>query len=124
MRRSRSPASSYCTASGRDSSDWDVWAFRAKLHLRSGTPCLVLEFSMAQTGSVFACDGYLHQSRLGQESPAAKGTETKKRAKAAPDRRQRALLLSVSGGRKKKDERAAEPATVATSRLLKKGCRF
>src|SRR5215471_18526396 len=24
MRRSRSPASSYCTASGRDSSDWDV----------------------------------------------------------------------------------------------------
>src|ERR1700730_14324008 len=68
-RRSRSPASSYCTAAGRDSSDWDVWAFRAKLHLRSGTPCLVLEFSMAQTGSVFARDAYLHQSLLTSVGP-------------------------------------------------------
>src|SRR5882724_11977884 len=32
---------------------------------------------------------------LVQEPPAAKGTETKKRAQAAPDRRQRALLLPV-----------------------------
>ena len=32
------PVSSYCTASGGDSSDWDVRAFKAKLRLRSGTP--------------------------------------------------------------------------------------
>jgi hypothetical protein len=51
---------------------------------------------------------------LGQEPPAAKAAKTNKRAKAAPDRRQRALLLPVSGGQKKKDERATEPATVAT----------
>src|ERR1700730_668612 len=51
MRRSRSLVSSYCTASGRDSSDWDVWLFRAKPRLRSGTPCLGLEFSMARTAA-------------------------------------------------------------------------
>ena len=50
---------------------------------------------------------------LVQEPPSAKVTKAK-RAKAAPDRRQRALLLPVSGGRKKKEERATEPATVAT----------
>src|ERR1700730_5419734 len=54
MRRSRSPASSYCTASGRDSSDWDVWAFKAELRLRFGTPCWGLEFFMAQQGKRFA----------------------------------------------------------------------
>src|SRR5262249_48595615 len=48
MRRSRSPASSYSTASGRDSSDWDVWAFKAKLRLRSEMWCLGLEVSAAQ----------------------------------------------------------------------------
>src|SRR3984893_17010889 len=53
MRRSRSPASSYCTASARDSSHWDVWAFRVKPRLKSGMPCLGLEFSMAQTGAFF-----------------------------------------------------------------------
>src|SRR5467141_3571945 len=62
MRRSRSPASSYCSASGRDNSDWDVWAFKVKLRLRSGTPYLALEVSAAQKGSAFARDGYLHQS--------------------------------------------------------------
>jgi DNA end-binding protein Ku len=51
---------------------------------------------------------------LVQEPPTTKGAKTKKRAQAAPDRRQRALLLPVSGSRKKKEERATEPATVAT----------
>src|SRR5712671_1470102 len=45
MRRSRSPASSYCSASARDNSGWDVWAFKAKLRRRSGTRCLGLEVS-------------------------------------------------------------------------------
>src|ERR1700738_3170764 len=40
-----------CTASGGDSSDWDVRAFKAKLRLRSGTPFLALEVSTAQKGS-------------------------------------------------------------------------
>src|SRR5438105_5986827 len=53
------------------------------------------------------------KSSLVQEPAAAKGAKTNKRAKAAPDRRQRALLLPVSGGRKKKEERPTEPATVA-----------
>ena len=45
----------------KGNSDWDVWAFRAKLRLRSGTPCLGLEFSMARR-ALIARDGYLHQS--------------------------------------------------------------
>src|SRR5215471_15524632 len=53
MRRSRSPALSYCTASGRDSSDWDVWAVKAGLRLRFGTRYLGLEVSTAARGSVF-----------------------------------------------------------------------
>jgi hypothetical protein len=60
--RIRAPASSYCTASGRDCSDWNVWGAGAKLRLRSGTPCLRLEVSTAQ-GKRFARDSYLHQSR-------------------------------------------------------------
>jgi DNA end-binding protein Ku len=56
---------------------------------------------------------------LVQEAPAAKGAKTNKRAKAAPDRRQRALLLPVSGGRKKKEERVTEPARVAEKRREK-----
>jgi DNA end-binding protein Ku len=51
---------------------------------------------------------------LREEPPAAKVAKTRKRAKAAPDRRQRAMLLPVSGGRKKEEKRATEPATVAT----------
>jgi hypothetical protein len=62
IKRIRAPASSYCTASGRDSSDWNVWGSGAKLRLRSGTPCLRLEVSTAQ-GKRFARDSYLHQSR-------------------------------------------------------------
>src|SRR5215470_5820352 len=63
MRRSRKPASSYCIASGRDSSHWDVWAFKASLRLRFGTRCLGLEVSTAAKGKrSFARDCYLHQS--------------------------------------------------------------
>jgi DNA end-binding protein Ku len=51
---------------------------------------------------------------LAQEMPAAK--VAKKRAKAAPDRRQTALLLPVAGGREKKKE---EPAAAATRRRKK-----
>jgi Ku protein len=53
---------------------------------------------------------------LAQELPASKPG---KRAKAAPDRRQRALLLPVSGGRKEQEERVTEPAPVATRRRKK-----
>jgi DNA end-binding protein Ku len=49
---------------------------------------------------------------LAQETPAAKAMP-KKRARGAPDRRQRALLLPVAGGRKEKEEPATEPATLA-----------
>jgi DNA end-binding protein Ku len=56
---------------------------------------------------------------LAQEAPAAKVARGKKGNKAAPDRRQRALLLPVSGGRKKKEERATQPATVAEKRRTK-----
>ena len=49
---------------------------------------------------------------LVQEPPAA--AKTRKRAKAAPDRRQRALLLPVSGGRKDTVKPATEPTTVAS----------
>ena len=47
------------------------------------------------------------------QAPSAKGAKAK-RATAAPDRRQRELLLPVSGGRKKKEERAIAPTTAAT----------
>jgi DNA end-binding protein Ku len=56
---------------------------------------------------------------LAQEVPAAKVARAKKGTKAAPDRRQRALLLPLSGGRKKKEERATQPATAAKKRRKK-----
>ena len=63
MRRSRSPASSCCIAFGRDSSDWDVSAFKIELHLQSGTRCFGPEFRAA-TQRLSARVGYLHQSRV------------------------------------------------------------
>jgi DNA end-binding protein Ku len=56
---------------------------------------------------------------LAQETPAAKVPAPKKRAKAAPDRRQGALLLPVSGGRKGGEEATAQPATAAAERRAK-----
>jgi DNA end-binding protein Ku len=50
---------------------------------------------------------------LAGETPAAKVPAAKKRAKAPPNRRQGAFLLPVPGGRKKNEEPATEPATVA-----------
>jgi DNA end-binding protein Ku len=56
---------------------------------------------------------------LAQEVPAAKVARAKKGTKAAPDWRQGALLLPVSGGRKKKEQRAIQPATVGEKRRKK-----
>jgi DNA end-binding protein Ku len=58
---------------------------------------------------------------LAQEAPAKGGTAEKqeKRTKARPDRRQPSLLLPVSGGRKRKEEPAVGPTTIATRRRRK-----
>src|SRR5713101_7123964 len=61
MRRSPLPASSCCTASARDSSDWGVWVFKTERHLQSGTRCFGPEVYTAQQG-VLARASYLHQS--------------------------------------------------------------
>ena len=45
---------------------------------------------------------------LTQEAPTAKGAVAKKRTKAAPNRRQGALLLPVSGGRKTQEKPTTE----------------
>jgi hypothetical protein len=66
MQKLRSLASSCCSASGRNSSDWDVWASKAELHLRSGTQCFGPEVCMAKLGMP-ARAGYLHQS-LGENA--------------------------------------------------------
>ena len=54
---------------------------------------------------------------LAQRAPAKGGRPKKqeKRTKAVPDRRQPSLLLPVSGGRKRKEEPAVGPTTIATS---------
>src|ERR1700680_3944468 len=77
MRRSRSPASSCCTASGRDSSDWDVWAFKAKLHPQSGTRCFRPEVCTAKQQGVLARAGYLHQSLLEHRQVKARQAESR-----------------------------------------------
>src|SRR6516225_450685 len=51
---------------------------------------------------------------LAEDTPAITGTTAKKkRARPAADRRQRSLLLPVTGSRKRKEEPATEPAAVA-----------
>ena len=56
---------------------------------------------------------------LAQEMPAAKVATPKKRAKAVPDRRQRSLLLPVSGGGTGKEAVTVEPGTTAAKRRKK-----
>jgi hypothetical protein len=56
---------------------------------------------------------------LAREALAAKRTATKaKPSKAAPDRRQAAMLLPLSGGRRKQDV-AVEPGTIVGKRRRK-----
>ena len=56
---------------------------------------------------------------LAQEMPVTKAATPKKRAKAVPDRRQRSLLLPVSGGGTGKEAVAVEPGTTVAKRRKK-----
>jgi DNA end-binding protein Ku len=56
---------------------------------------------------------------LGQEAPSVRASTAKRGSKAAPDRRQRALLLPVSGGQRKKEKPAAQSAAVTERRRKK-----
>jgi DNA end-binding protein Ku len=56
---------------------------------------------------------------LAQETSAAKVATHKKHAKAVPDRRQRSLLLPVSGGGTGREAVTVEPGTVAAKRRKK-----
>ena len=54
-----------------------------------------------------------------EPAPATESPSRPTRAPSVSDRRQKALLLPVSGGRKKKEEPAAEPAVPAAPRRRK-----
>ena len=83
MRRSRSPASSCCIAFGRDSSDWDVSAFKIELLLQSGTRCFGPEFRAA-TQRLSARVGYLHQSQTERvQVPLTEAVSSRMRALVA-----------------------------------------
>jgi DNA end-binding protein Ku len=56
---------------------------------------------------------------LAPEVPAAKLARAKKGTKPSLDRRQRALLLPMSGGQRKKEEPTTEPAAIAGKRRKK-----
>jgi len=56
---------------------------------------------------------------LAREMPAAKVTTAKRRAKAVPDRRQRSLLLPVSGRGTGKEAVTVEPGTSAAKQRKK-----
>jgi len=56
---------------------------------------------------------------LAQEMPVAKVATPKKRARAVLDRRQRSLLLPVSGGGTRKEAVTVEPGTTAAKRRKK-----
>ena len=53
---------------------------------------------------------------LEQEAPSVRASTAKRGSKAAPGRRQRALLLPVSGGQRKREKSAAQPAAVTERR--------
>src|SRR5882724_4275513 len=83
------PVSSYCTASGGDSSDWDVRAFKAKLRQRARWP---------QAASLDSpCARCPRQSQVG----------TKKRC---PDRTKKRGLDA-------RDGQPSQPSAIVTSRL-------
>jgi hypothetical protein len=57
---------------------------------------------------------------LAREAPASAGrTNKEKRTRAVPDQHQPSLLLPVSGGRRRKEQPAAEQITTATGRRKK-----
>src|SRR6516225_5331576 len=111
MRRSRSPASSCCIAFGRDSSDWDVSAFKIELHLQSGTRCFGPDFCAA-TQRLSARVAYLHQNPCRDQFPAQKPETASSRA------------LSFKLMRKLMRKQGFAPKKVVTDKLRSYGAAF